>query len=100
MFKKEKIGSLLRAFGQIVGMLITLGVGGSYVPLVGELLEYLILSLDRIFFAANELIGMGLMVYSFFSNSERFENAFVGAKVKQMANVKRLTVDEYLGKVS
>lgn len=102
---KAKIESILRAVIQVVGLLVALNIGGDIVPVIGQALAFLTESLDRIFFALDELIGIGLTLYGLFSNlkkpltlSARWKEREVGAKVIQAAALKGLSADEYLAK--
>ena len=93
---KEKIQSVIRALIQIVGLLIALNVGGDYVPVIGDVLAYLVDKLDAIFSAANELIGIAVALYGFFKDNERFDDRVVGSQIKADASMKGMTVSQYL----
>lgn len=104
---KSKIESILRLVIQLVGIAVALGLGGEIVPVIGKAITYLVSSLDQVWFAANELIGIAITVYGFFSElkkpltvSTRWKEREVGAVVIQSASMKGLSADEYLQKVA
>lgn len=73
---KEKIKSLIRTAIQLLGILIVvLTAVGVNIPIlnkVADLMQYLSGQVDIAYEAVMTLIGIGIAIYGFFKNSDRF----------------------------
>jgi hypothetical protein len=92
----EVIKSVIRSILQILGILIVLNVPIPFIGPISNALTYILGEFDAVIAILNTLMGIGITLYGFFKDGNRFKDREIGAYVSKEAKSKGQKVEEFL----